>query len=71
MTKRWRLRKRDVGIKLLTNKSGTTYLPLLVDDGNSVLQLYIIEETGKEDIGNADQTVILLFVKERVRSAEI
>lgn len=49
----------------------TTYLPLLVDDGNSILQLYVVEETGKEDIGNADETVVFLFVKERVCSAEV
>lgn len=49
----------------------TTYLALLVDDGNSVLQLDIVEETGKKDIGNADQTVVFLFVKERVCSTEI
>lgn len=48
-----------------------THLPLLIDDGNSVLQLHIVEETGKEDIGNADQTVVFLLVKERVCSTEI
>lgn len=47
------------------------YLSFLVDDGNSVLQLDVIEKTGKEDVGDADQAVVFLLVKKRVRSAEI
>lgn len=47
------------------------YLSFLVDDGNSVLQFDVIEKTGKEDVGDADQTVVFLLVKKRVRSAEI
>lgn len=49
----------------------TTHLSLLVDDGNSILQLDVIEETGKEDIGDANQTVVFLLVKKRVCSTEI
>lgn len=47
------------------------YLSFLVDDGNGVLQFDVIEKTGKEDVGDADQTVVFLLVKKRVRSAEI
>ncbi len=49
----------------------TSHLPLLVDDGNGILQFDVIEETRQEDIGNANQTVVFLLVKERVCSAEI
>ena len=47
------------------------YLPLLVDNGNSILQLDIMEQTGQEDVGHADQTVVLLLVEERVGSPEV
>lgn len=53
------------------SKPVTTHLPFLVNDGYGVLQLHIVEETGQEDIGNANQTVIFLLVKEWVCSAEI
>lgn len=47
------------------------YLPLLVDDGHCILQLDIIEETGQENIGHADQAVVLLLVEEWVGALEI
>ena len=47
------------------------YLPLLVDDGNCVLQLDIVEQTPQEDVGHANQTVVLLLVKEWVCPPEI
>lgn len=53
------------------NQPETTYLSFLVDDGNSVLQLHIVEEAGKEDIGNTNQTVVFLLIKERVRATEV
>lgn len=49
----------------------TPYLSFLVDDGNGVLQLDVIEETGEENIGDADQTVVFLLVKEWICSTEI
>lgn len=48
-----------------------THLPFLVNDGNSILQLNVIEETGQEDVSHSDQTVILLFVKEWVGTFEV
>ena len=47
------------------------YLSLLVDDGNGVLQLDVVEEAGQEDVGDADQTVVLLLVEERVGPAQV
>lgn len=55
----------------LHTKLVTTHLPLLIDDGNGVLQLHIVEETGKEDVGDADQTVVFLLIKKGVCSTEI
>lgn len=47
------------------------YLPLLVDDGNCVLQLDIVEETCQENIGHADQAVVLLLIEEWISTLEI
>lgn len=49
----------------------TSYLSLLVNNGNSVLQLHVIEETGEKHVGHTNQTMVLLFVEERVGSAEV
>lgn len=49
----------------------SAHLSFLVDDGNSVLQLHVVEQTGEEDVGHADQTVVLLLVEERVGSTEV
>lgn len=49
----------------------TAHLSFLVDDGNSVLQLHVVKQAGEEDIGNADQTVVLLLIEERVGSTEV
>lgn len=49
----------------------TPYLSLLVDDGNGILQLDVIEKTGEENVGDADQTVVFLLIKEWVCSTEI
>lgn len=51
--------------------SVTPYLSFLVDDGNGVLQLDVIEEAGEENVGDTDQTVVFLLVKERICSTEI
>lgn len=48
-----------------------SYLSLLVDDGHCVLQLDVVEEAGQENVGHADQTVILLLIEERVGALEI
>lgn len=47
------------------------YLPLLVDDGNCILQLDVIEETGQENIGHTDQAVVLLLIEEWIGTLEI
>ena len=43
-----------------------SYLPLLADDGYSILQLDVMEEALQEDVGHADQIVVLLCLIERV-----
>lgn len=48
-----------------------TYLSFLVDDGHRVLQLDVVEQAGQENVGHADQTVVLLLVEERVGALEI
>lgn len=48
-----------------------TYLSYLVDDGHCVLQLDVVEQAGQENVGHADQTVVLLLVEERVGALEI
>lgn len=42
------------------------YLPLLADDGNSILQLDVVKKALEEDVGNADEVVVLLCLVERV-----
>ena len=51
--------------------ASSSYLSLLVDDGHCVLQLDVIEQAGQEDVGHADQTVVLLLIKEWVGTLEI
>lgn len=48
-----------------------SYLSLLVDDGHCILQLDIVEQAGQENVGHTDQTVVLLFIEERVGTLEI
>lgn len=48
-----------------------THLPLLVDDGYCVLQLDVVEEAGEEDVGYANQAVVLLLVKKGVGPLEV
>lgn len=48
-----------------------SYLSLLVDDGHCVLQLDVVEQAGQENVGHTDQTVVLLFIEERVGTFEI
>lgn len=48
-----------------------TYLPLLVDDGHCILQFDVVEQTGQENVGHANQTVVLLLVEEGVGTFEI
>lgn len=48
-----------------------SYLSLLVDDWHCILQLDIVKQTGKENIGHADQAVILLLIEERVSTFEV
>lgn len=49
----------------------TSYLSLLIDDWHCILQLDIVKQTGQENIGHTDQTVILLLIEERVRTFEV
>lgn len=49
----------------------SAHLSLLVDDWDGILQLDIIEEAGKEDVGDTYQGVVLLIVKEGICSSEI
>lgn len=35
------------------------------------MQLDVVEQAGQEDVGHADQTVVLLLVEERVGALEI
>ena len=71
MTKGWRYRISDVRMNMLTNTFLDAYLPLLVNDGNSIIEFHIVEETGQEDVCDANQTVVFLLVKERVCPTEI
>lgn len=48
-----------------------SYLSLLVDDWHCILQLDIVKQTGQENIGHTDQTVILLLIEERVSTFEV
>lgn len=60
----WTCRKKE-------HSNLTSYLSLLVNNGNSVLQLHVVEETGEKHVGHTNQTMVLLFVEERVGSAEV
>lgn len=49
----------------------TTNLSLLIDDRHSVLQLHIIEQALKKDIGYSNKAVVLLLIIERISSSEV
>lgn len=48
-----------------------SYLSLLVDDGHCILKLDVVEQAGQEDVGHANQAVVLLLIEERVGTLEI
>lgn len=49
----------------------TTNLSLLIDDRHSVLQLHVIEQALKKDIGYSDKAVVLLLIIEWISSSEV
>ena len=48
-----------------------SYLSFLVDDGHCICQFDVIEQAGQENVGHANQIVVLLLVKEGVGTFEI
>lgn len=47
------------------------YLSLLADDGDSILELDVVEKALQEDVGHSDQVVVLLRFVERVAAAAV
>ncbi len=59
-------RRIDVSNTAPFTTQTSAYLPLLADDGNSVLQLHVMKQTLQEDVCHADEIVILLRFIERI-----
>lgn len=52
-------------------KTEHTNLSLLIDDGDGILQLHVMEQGLQEYVGYSDEAVVLLLVIERVCAPEI
>lgn len=53
------------------NEVGTCYLSLLADDGNSILQLDIMEKALQKNVGHPYQVVVLLRLVEWVTAITV
>lgn len=63
------LSRRPGVAALLVSVSMAPYLSLLADDGDSILELDVVEKALQEDVGHSDQVVVLLRFVERVAAA--